>query len=104
MRALKYTGPGKLEIQEEPVPVPGEQEVLLKVSACGICGSDVHGYLGLTGRRIAPMTMGHEFSAEVVGSGQVPESLSRETGSSFSPFTSAAPVKTAKRVDKYVPE
>ena len=69
MKALKYMGPGKLEIQEEQMPVPREQEVLLRVRACGICGSDVHGYLGLTGRRIAPMTMGHEFAAEVVKPG-----------------------------------
>lgn len=69
MKALKYMGPEKLEIQEEQVPVPEDHEVLLKVRACGICGSDVHGYLGLTGRRIAPMTMGHEFAAEVVETG-----------------------------------
>ncbi len=69
MKALKYLAPGKLEVQEEAKPVPREKEVLLKVKACGICGSDVHGYLGLTGRRIPPMTMGHEFSAEVVENG-----------------------------------
>jgi L-iditol 2-dehydrogenase len=41
------------------------------VKACGICGSDVHGYLGVTGRRIPPMVMGHEFSGEVaeIGAG-----------------------------------
>ena len=70
MRALRYLGPKQLEIQEVKTPEPKDDEVLLKVRACGICGSDVHGSLGLTGRRIAPMTMGHEFSAEVAGLGK----------------------------------
>ncbi|WRS27539.1 galactitol-1-phosphate 5-dehydrogenase [Oscillospiraceae bacterium MB08-C2-2] len=69
MKALVYKGPKQLEIEQRPVPVPKDGELLLKIKACGICGSDIHGYLGLTGRRIAPMVMGHEFSAEVVGLG-----------------------------------
>lgn len=51
------------------MPTVSAGEVLLKVRACGICGSDVHGWLGRTGRRIPPMTMGHEFAAEVVECG-----------------------------------
>lgn len=66
MKALRYLGSKKLEVQEVPRPAVQKGEVLLKVRACGICGSDVHGWLGLTGRRTPPMTMGHEFSAEVV--------------------------------------
>jgi 2-desacetyl-2-hydroxyethyl bacteriochlorophyllide A dehydrogenase len=69
MKALRYLGPKQLEVQEVPIPVPGDGEVLIKVLGCGICGSDVHGYLGLTGRRIAPMTMGHEFAGEVAALG-----------------------------------
>ena len=71
MKALRYLGPNELEIQEIMRPEPGVGEVLLRVGACGICGSDVHGYLGLTGRRTPPMTMGHEFSGtvEAVGEG-----------------------------------
>jgi len=70
MKALVYQGPKKLEIVEVPKPTPKKGEILLKVKACGICGSDVHGYLGITGRRTPPMVMGHEFSAEVVGLGE----------------------------------
>ena len=66
MRALRYLGPNQLEVQDVPKPVPKPNEVLLKVRDVGICGSDLHGYLGKTGRRIPPMTMGHEFSGEVV--------------------------------------
>lgn len=69
MKALRYLGDQRLEVQELPRPIPTEGEVLLRVKACGICGSDVHGWLGRTGRRTPPMTMGHEFSAEVVENG-----------------------------------
>lgn len=69
MKTLRYLGDKKLEVQQIAAPVPSEGEVLLRVRACGICGSDVHGWLGLTGRRIPPMSMGHEFSAEVVENG-----------------------------------
>ncbi|MEA4966073.1 MAG: alcohol dehydrogenase catalytic domain-containing protein [Oscillospiraceae bacterium] len=69
MKALRYLGDQKLAVEDMPTPRPGAGEVLLRVRACGICGSDVHGWLGKTGRRIPPMTMGHEFSAEVVENG-----------------------------------
>jgi 2-desacetyl-2-hydroxyethyl bacteriochlorophyllide A dehydrogenase len=65
MKSLVYRGPRALALEEteRPETLPGE--VLLRVEATGICGSDVHGYLGLTGRRIPPMTMGHEFCGTV---------------------------------------
>ncbi|HHV12703.1 MAG TPA: alcohol dehydrogenase catalytic domain-containing protein [Clostridiales bacterium] len=66
MKALRYLDPNQLSLEDVKEPVVRNGEVLLKVRACGICGSDVHGALGLTGRRIPPMTMGHEFTAEVV--------------------------------------
>ena len=70
MRALMYQGPKQLEVVDVPKPTPKAGEVLLKIRSCGICGSDVHGYLGMTGRRIPPMVMGHEFSAEVEALGE----------------------------------
>jgi len=70
MKAMVYTGCEQLEIQELPKPQPGKGGVLLKIRACGICGSDVHGYLGLTGRRTPPMIMGHEFCGEVAELGE----------------------------------
>ncbi len=51
-----------LQLKEVPVPEIGEHEVLIKVEAVGICGSDVHGLDGSTGRRIPPIIMGHEAS------------------------------------------
>ncbi|MDD2442260.1 MAG: galactitol-1-phosphate 5-dehydrogenase [Eubacteriales bacterium] len=65
MKALVYTSPGVLELQERPIPQPGAGEVRIQVRANGICGSDVQGYLGKTGRRVPPLVMGHEFSGQV---------------------------------------
>ena len=61
----------QLEIVDVPNPVPAPDEVLIRVKACGICGSDVHGYDGSSGRRIPPIIMGHEAAGTVaaVGSG-----------------------------------
>ena len=70
MRAMVYEGPEILTIKEVPDVTPKAGEVKLKIRACGICGSDVHGYLGITGRRIPPLIMGHEFSGEVVELGE----------------------------------
>lgn len=70
MKALRFLEPYHLEVQEVPTPVPADDECLLRVRACGICGSDPAGYTGRSGRRIPPMTMGHEFSAEVAAVGK----------------------------------
>mgnify|MGYP002682391051 CR=1 FL=1 len=71
MKALVYEAPWQMPLREvaEPEPQPGE--VIVAVRAVGVCGSDVHGFTGSTGRRIPPMIMGHEFSGEVsaVGAG-----------------------------------
>lgn len=70
MKGMVYEGPKILRCREVTDVRPGQGEVRLKIRACGICGSDVHGYLGITGRRIAPMIMGHEFAGEVAELGQ----------------------------------
>lgn len=70
MRALVLSDYKKLEITDLPVPVPGPEELLVKVAACGICGSDVHGYDGSSGRRIPPIVMGHEAAGVVTSVGK----------------------------------
>ena len=75
MKALVYHGPRDLRLEQVPVPVPKPGEVRLKIMATGICGSDVHGYLGITGRRIPPMIMGHEGAGVVAGLGKGVENL-----------------------------
>jgi len=69
MRALVYHGDKRLSWEQFPDPQPGENEVLIEPRAVGVCGSDLHGYLGLTGRRIPPMIMGHEFSGVIRDTG-----------------------------------
>jgi 2-desacetyl-2-hydroxyethyl bacteriochlorophyllide A dehydrogenase len=70
MKALVFHGECDLRYEEVPFPEMKDDEALIRVKAVGICGSDVHGYLGNTGRRTPPMIMGHEFSGivEKVGS------------------------------------
>src|SRR5674476_695722 len=71
MKALVYTGPLQLDYTDRPAPVAATGEVLVRVKAVAICGSDVHGYTGTTGRRIPPVVMGHEASGviEALGPG-----------------------------------
>ena len=65
MKALVHTAPLKLEFIDWPAPILAPLEVLVRVAAVAICGSDVHGYTGITGRRIPPIIMGHEASGVV---------------------------------------
>lgn len=70
MKALVLSDYKKLEYLEVKRPDPNANEVLIRIHACGICGSDVHGYDGSTGRRIPPIIMGHEASGEITALGQ----------------------------------
>ena len=65
MQALVFHGPREMGLEEVERPVPGPGEVLIEVGATGICGSDIHGYTGASGRRTAGMVMGHEFAGTV---------------------------------------
>lgn len=69
MKALVLTEYTHLEVQDLPHPVIASNEVLVRVQAVGICGSDVHGLDGSTGRRIPPMVMGHEASGIITEAG-----------------------------------
>lgn len=69
MKALVLEEYNHLVYKDVPDPVILDNEVLVKVMACGICGSDVHGLDGSTGRRIPPMIMGHEASGIIVKTG-----------------------------------
>jgi len=69
MQALLLTEYCRMQLTSMPDPQPAPDEVLVQVKACGICGSDVHGFDGSTGRRVPPLIMGHEASGEVVACG-----------------------------------
>lgn len=70
MKTLLLSKYNHLEIAELAKPAPLPDEVLIQVAACGICGSDVHGYDGSTGRRIPPIVMGHEAAGRIAAVGQ----------------------------------
>jgi L-iditol 2-dehydrogenase len=65
LKALVLTKVNHFEIRDCPDPVMGNQDVLIQVKACGICGSDVHGMDGSTGRRKPPIIMGHEAAGVI---------------------------------------
>lgn len=69
MSALVWNGPCQMEIEKVAVPAPGPGDVLIEVSAAGICGSELSGYLGQNSLRVPPLVMGHEFSGRVVAVG-----------------------------------
>jgi len=70
MKALLLTRYREFEIADLPAPTPAADEVLIRVAACGICGSDVHGYDGSSGRRIPPIVMGHEAAGTISAVGK----------------------------------
>jgi L-iditol 2-dehydrogenase len=69
MKALLLKHYLQMELVEMPQPSAGQGELLVKVHSCGICGSDVHGFDGSTGRRLPPLVMGHEAAGTVAAVG-----------------------------------
>ena len=70
MKALMLTEYNKFSVEEVDMPTYGADDVLIRVKACAICGSDVHGIDGSTGRRIPPIIMGHEASGIIEKTGE----------------------------------
>lgn len=70
MKAMLYVNYGQLEVRDVPVPSITSQEVLVKVEACGICGSELETFRKESSRRKPPIIMGHEFSGVVVKTGE----------------------------------
>jgi alcohol dehydrogenase len=66
MKALVYTAPDEVVYRDEPDPVAIDGEVVLKIDAVGICGSDLHAYHGHDPRRVPPLILGHEFAGTIV--------------------------------------
>ena len=76
MKALVFTAIRKLEVREVERPrIAGPNDVLVRIRSCGICGSDLHGYTGQSGRRRPPLIMGHEGAGEVAEIGTAVTSL-----------------------------
>ena len=67
MKALVYEGVETLAVRDVAEPTPKEGEVLVRIDTSGICGSDMHAYLGHDARRPAPLILGHEAAGVIVG-------------------------------------
>jgi L-iditol 2-dehydrogenase len=70
LKALVMEAYKEFYLREVPAPVPAAGEVLVRVRACAVCGSDVHGIDGSTGRRQPPVIMGHEAAGEIAALGE----------------------------------
>ena len=70
MRAAVLTATRQVEIQELPIPEPGSGEVLIRVRAAGICGAEMHAFIGTHPLRKPPVQMGHEMAGDVVDVGE----------------------------------
>jgi L-iditol 2-dehydrogenase len=70
MKALLLTAPGRLDYIDVPEPEVGDEDVVVRVGAVGICGSDVHGMDGSSGRRVPPLVMGHEAAGTIEAVGR----------------------------------
>jgi L-iditol 2-dehydrogenase len=68
MRLAVLTGPGRFELEEVPVPVPGPDELLVRVAACGVCASELEAWTGRS-EPTYPLRLGHEVSGTVVEAG-----------------------------------
>lgn len=75
MKAAVLHGAGDLRYETVPDPTPGANEVVVRVKACSICGSDLHGFHGKHPRLVFPRILGHEFAGEVVALGSAVEGI-----------------------------
>jgi L-iditol 2-dehydrogenase len=69
MRALVFTGPATMVLEDRAALKAGHGEAVVAVAAAGICGSDIHGYAGASGRRTPGVVMGHEIAGSVIDVG-----------------------------------
>jgi L-iditol 2-dehydrogenase len=97
MKALLLSQYNHLEMADVPVATPGAGEVLVRVAACGICGSDVHGYDGSSGRRIPPIVMGHEAAGTIAALGGDVTNLAEHERVTFDSTISCGACEFCKR-------
>lgn len=87
MRALQLESFGRMAVIELPEPTPGAGEVVLEITATGICGSDIHGFTGENGRRVPGQVMGHESVGHIhaIGEGVDPAAAPIGAVATFNP-------------------
>lgn len=79
MQAAVLVAPGRFELRQVPVPVIADDEVLIKVSRCGLCGTDIHIYQGHYSADKLPLIPGHEFSGRIVKVGAAVQGIEMGT-------------------------
>ena len=70
MKAVVYHGPGDVRVEQVPLPTCGDEELLIRVEACGVSGTELHAYRSPSPRITPPMTLGHEFVGVVEQAGE----------------------------------
>ena len=90
MKALMYRGPWTMPVEELDDPTPDAGQVVVDVQAVGICGSDVHGFTGSSGRRFPGIVMGHEFAGTISELGPETEGFAVGDGVVVMPLFSVA--------------
>jgi L-iditol 2-dehydrogenase len=93
MRALVLKDYGQMVVEERPKPTPKPREILLRICATGICGSDLHGYTGESGRRIPGQVMGHESVGTIAALGEAVDEQKFRVGqvATFNPVIVTGP-------------
>lgn len=81
-RVAMLTAAKHFEVKEFPIPQPGDDEILVKVEGCGVCGTDVHEWKGDPFGYI-PLVLGHEGTGEVVALGKTSNMTRRATPSGW---------------------
>jgi L-iditol 2-dehydrogenase len=99
MRALLLSKYRQFELAEMALPPVRDDEVLIRVEACGICGSDVHGYDGSTGRRIPPIVMGHEAAGTIAAIGSAVQGFKEKDRVTFDSTIFCGACANCKRGD-----
>jgi L-iditol 2-dehydrogenase len=97
MKALLLSEYKHLNVTDVPEPEIKPDELLIRVRACGICGSDVHGYDGSSGRRIPPIVMGHEAAGVVAAVGEAVTDISIDDRITFDSTVSCGHCHFCKR-------
>lgn len=97
MKALVWTAPRAAEIRELSDPEPGPDQVVVRVKASGVCGSDLLGYLGKSKKRVPPLVLGHEIAGEIAAAGSGARDLPVGTPVTLLPLHTCATCRSCRR-------
>jgi threonine dehydrogenase-like Zn-dependent dehydrogenase len=99
MRTVVYVEPRRMEVQQAAPPTPQPTEVVVRVEASGVCGSDLHGYLGKARNRKPPLVMGHEFAGVVTSVGDAVHDLAPGAAVTVYPLITCGQCPACRRGD-----